>query len=322
MIVLAHCGPPWYLFQARNFDVPLMVLISGITYAAFHRREAYLEYIWKRVKRLIFPVWIFLTALFSACALLDFPRPLPDMGTIASSYFLMSGIGYVWIIRVFILVALVAPTIIFINTKIKSNFAYLTSLLTLYVLYELAVYLTGTTGTSALDFFRNEIIFYMVPYAVIFALGVRIQALSVLSLISIAILLFIYFSIHAGYLYINTGDFIQTQTDKYPPTAYYLSYAVGVSTMLWLLAPIFTWIADRTKMKELVSFISRNSIWFYLWHIIFVMTVSLPFYLKFPLVFVSSGLITWAHVSLVENHLIHRIKNPALKRNALKVLTG
>lgn len=32
MVVLAHVGPPEWLFQLRNFDVLLMVLLSGISF--------------------------------------------------------------------------------------------------------------------------------------------------------------------------------------------------------------------------------------------------------------------------------------------------
>ncbi|SFK21637.1 hypothetical protein SAMN04488079_106193 [Methylophaga sulfidovorans] len=34
MIIFAHVGPPSILFQLRNFDVPLMVLISGMSYCS------------------------------------------------------------------------------------------------------------------------------------------------------------------------------------------------------------------------------------------------------------------------------------------------
>ncbi len=32
MVVMAHVGAPTLLFQFRNFDVPLMVLLSGISF--------------------------------------------------------------------------------------------------------------------------------------------------------------------------------------------------------------------------------------------------------------------------------------------------
>ena len=62
MIILAHVSPPPFLFQLRNFDVPLMVLLSAISYGLSYKpTETYPMYFWKRIKRLVFPVWLFLT---------------------------------------------------------------------------------------------------------------------------------------------------------------------------------------------------------------------------------------------------------------------
>jgi len=59
MIILAHVDPSDGLFQLRNFDVPLMVLISGVSFGLSYKGEPYGSYVWKRVKRLLLPVWIF-----------------------------------------------------------------------------------------------------------------------------------------------------------------------------------------------------------------------------------------------------------------------
>ena len=32
MVIFAHVGPPKLLFQLRNFDVPLLVIISGMAF--------------------------------------------------------------------------------------------------------------------------------------------------------------------------------------------------------------------------------------------------------------------------------------------------
>ena len=117
MIILAHVGSPTIILQLRNFDVPLMVLVSGASFALAYRNEPYASYVWKRIKRLLFPTWIFLTAYFSIMFATGFPMALPDLNKIAESYLLLSGIGYVWIIRVFLLVALVSPLILKFNNS-------------------------------------------------------------------------------------------------------------------------------------------------------------------------------------------------------------
>ena len=49
MIILAHVTPPDVIMQIRNFDVPLMVIISGISFAiSFKNSEKFTIYVWKR----------------------------------------------------------------------------------------------------------------------------------------------------------------------------------------------------------------------------------------------------------------------------------
>lgn len=67
-IILAHVNPPKIIFQARNFDVILMIIISSYLFfcssSTIDSFSAYIQYVWKRVKRLLFPTWIFLTLYF------------------------------------------------------------------------------------------------------------------------------------------------------------------------------------------------------------------------------------------------------------------
>lgn len=67
-IILAHVNPPKIIFQARNFDVVLMIIISSYLFFCSSSKidsfSAYIQYVWKRIKRLLFPTWIFLTLFF------------------------------------------------------------------------------------------------------------------------------------------------------------------------------------------------------------------------------------------------------------------
>ena len=57
-----------------------------------------------------------------------------------------------------------------------------------------------------------------------------------------------------------------TPTYKYPPRSYFLVYGVFASVLLW---------SFRSFLKQLTNnrvflFIGRNTIWIYLWHIVYV----------------------------------------------------
>lgn len=128
-IILCHVGPPETLFNVRNFDVPMLVFASGLSFAAQDRDylgsgRDYLGYIGKRLKRLLLPTWTFLIAYFVLFNLIGIL--MPDKGISFStgdyllSFSLISGIGYVWIFRVYILMAIASPFLYAILKKYGS----------------------------------------------------------------------------------------------------------------------------------------------------------------------------------------------------------
>ena len=77
-VILAHTGVHGLIFQLRNFDVPLLVLLSGISFAEYSSTnfQSYKEYILKRFIRLVVPTWIFLAFYNIAIFLLFNERPI------------------------------------------------------------------------------------------------------------------------------------------------------------------------------------------------------------------------------------------------------
>ena len=98
-IVIAHISPPGWLFQLRNFDVPFIVMLSGVAFTSFSKssRGGYLRYCLIRCERLVLPVWIFFTFLFlfvyffTTFTSTTFPWSLRE---IAGTYFLLDGVGF------------------------------------------------------------------------------------------------------------------------------------------------------------------------------------------------------------------------------------
>lgn len=177
-IVLAHVSPPNLLFQLRNFDVPLMVLVSGTAFSISSRSHVtYGKYLLKRLNRLLTPTWIFLTGFFLVIYIfsLIMSREYPfTINTILSSYSLTSGIGYVWIVRVFLITAMVSPFLLYLNRKIQSNVVYFTMIATIYAAYELSFLVLGYTNNKFLSFVLENFIYVLLPYGCLTALGVRI----------------------------------------------------------------------------------------------------------------------------------------------------
>ena len=111
LIIFAHISPPLVLFQLRTFDVPMMAFISGMAfYCAEKQKVKFTSYALSRVKRLVYPVWAFQLFFFLALFIVKPASlyPLVSLQTIISSAAL-SGFGFFWIIKIFILLSVLSP---------------------------------------------------------------------------------------------------------------------------------------------------------------------------------------------------------------------
>ena len=318
-IILAHTNVPGWLFQLRNFDVPLMMLVSGAVYGlSSATSKPYLSYIWGRIIRLLLPTWVFLS-LFFIFSWISGKQFTPN--TILQSFALLDGIGYVWIIRVFILVACITPLFVYFYQSISLKRWYLLVLVGIFFLYTLlryvylVTYVLHTTQLTKIIF--ENVVFYLLAYGTVAGLGVY-----VLSASKKAILLhFGFFSIlfiSLVFLYSNHG-FIPTQMDKYPPGIYYLSYALGVSLLLYFFS--YTKVF-RFLENGFVRFVAESSLWIYLWQIFFLYQwgtrkTYLPatfqnFLVEYCIIVVLSVAVTYFQKKIV-GFMVSKLQNPTLQ---------
>jgi len=331
MIILAHVGPPGVIFQVRNFDVPLLVIVASLSFRVSFKEEAYLSYLWGRGKRLIFPVWLFLSMYFLFIYLTGYPIATLDIKTILSSYLLLGGIGFVWIIRVFLLVAIVSPFIYSYSRNQPSNYRYLTTAAIIYLSYELLLSVCMPLPKSPPATIFEYTILYLIPYAVVFSIGLRLPHLTRNQLITVSsVALFIF--IAWGYVHwAASGRLISTQDFKYPPRSYYLSYAIFISTLAWMASERITKLLRQANLLPAMLFVGQNSIWIYLWHIPFIGIIrhvpsigimKLPFQLKYIVVFSFVSAITFLQTKLVNNYILPNVRSSSLKKNLRSLLTG
>ncbi len=322
MIILAHVEPPSMLFQIRNFDVPLMVLVSGMSFGLTYKSgEAYLSYVWRRVKRLVFPVWIFLAIYFIALAILYPDSSELDSRTMINSFLLIKGIGFVWIIKVFLLVALISPWIYRFSAKTESNRRYILIIVGCFLTWEITRYLTIPMMSGGLKT-ASLITHYIIPYGLVFAVGLRVsqfnnRQLHRFSFISLGALILIGLG-----LFLIHGKFIPTQKFKYPPSIYYFSYSFLVSFFLLAHSRYLERIFERLGLLKVVLFIAQNTIWIYLWHIPLVKIVNLNFILKYLVVLFTAVIIAYIQVCFVNSFLLMRTSNKRLRKNIATILTG
>ena len=176
-------------------------------------------------------------------------------------------------------------------------------------------------GEKFRNFFQNTIL-CVVPYAVLFALGLRIPQLNIRQMIIFMLLAFTAFAVAGSILWNASGAFVPTQEFKYPPSIYYLSYALGVSLLLWMVSDNILVLVKQLNIYNPIMFIAQNTIWIYLWHIPLIEAINLEFYIKYPIVFALASGIAFLQIYIVKKVIIPKLKNQSNIRNLNYLLTG
>lgn len=266
LVVLAHIKAPNMLFQIRCFDVPLMVFVSGLSYSGKVINPSFKSYYFPRICRLVIPVYLFLLCYFGLFAGIGKPQ---SFQMIFSSFLLMNegSIGFVWIIKVFLLVMLVTPLLLRLSNVLNFYKVLVLCILMLVVNDIIYLNLIKLIDNNAFNLAFTETIPYLIGYSAIFLVGSKCREIKnneeCVTLISLGALLSFYiirFSLQ--------GLSIDLQPYKYPPMSYFLLYGLLCSLLLWKCRNITFF--KHISSSRFVLLVGRNTIWIYLWHIIFV----------------------------------------------------
>lgn len=265
------------LYQLRNFDVPLMVIVSGAVFGitSLNTNINYKFYLRKRILRLLMPTWLFLSFFFMLFYILSFISGYKypfSPERIIYSYALTNagGIGYVWIFRVFLIIAVIAPFILKLHHKVKKDIFYFGILFLFYAGYESIYWHFKSTEYHLMDIFFDYLVFYLIPYGCLFGLGLRLRKMSKNSVL---MMMLICFALFVSFLFqYSHSNFTPTEDYKYPPTVYYISYAVFVSLLLYLIFDdnLLKILGSNVTFSNVILFVSSSSMTIYLWHILFL----------------------------------------------------
>lgn len=314
-IILAHVSPPFTIFQIRNFDVPLMVFISGYLFGnknqAFKSISDFTSYLWKRFFRLVIPVWIFLSIFYG----IQYFFPLsfkvnytqfPDI--MFSSYLLLDGFGYVWIIRIFLIIAILGPLL---SNIIKNKW----QLLIYYAIYEIIVQYSRDLFQPDLQKYFDQFGTYGLGFLIFFMLGAQYRnykamTKKILFIISALITIggLLYFQFHLG-LPFDIGAM------KYPPHSFYLFYAISIFSIIFWVKPTI-----QKLNTPVLSFIGSSTIWIYLWHILFLFLINFGnWYLNWLVILTLSIITTFLQQQLI-NKAINYFKIPNKQAKQIRII--
>lgn len=260
LVILAHVKIPEFISEVRTFDVVLLVFISGMSlrYANYKHYFAYMK---KRVKKLLYPAWttvsIVLLCLFVGDKVIG-PFSILNWRYIVHSFFLIDAdsIGAVWIVKVYLLIALLTPIIDFLEKKIDSSVALMGGGYFVILVFSFLVRVVPTS------IFVQEYVIYAVQYSIVALFGLRFvkqkKSGIVLGMIS-------FFALVC--CVISAGSF-EPSLFKYPPQIYYLSYGLLCSIFFY---GIVSYLKKYIIVdKKLVFWLSTHSFTIYICHIYYL----------------------------------------------------
>lgn len=278
LIILAHSNPNNFIFQLRNFDVVMMVILMALSYQiSSSRKESrefnYKNYLIKRIKRLVVPTYFFLMFYYSFSFILSYlfsgQYEFYTLKTILSSFLLLDGFGYVWIIRIYLILSLFLPLLKKLNNTVSSGFLYISMFIFLLIAQE---FLYGYIDKNGYFFkFIKYYFFDISGYIIIAGLSIRLFEMNLKKVIIIVSSTFIFLS--------RYYNFFNLQAYKYPPKIYYLCYGLGMSLIIYFLFNKIESILNL-KMKRIIVFISNYSLEVYFWHIIYIFLFNGFFFIK------------------------------------------
>lgn len=256
LVMLAHVSIPTFLSDVRSFDVILLVIISGM---CFSGAINYGHYIWKRIKRLVLPTWILLILLFTctyaACIILNRQQVYSFSQIWRSFFFLEGSIGYIWIVRVYLAIAIVNPILFRLNKTIPP-LAY-TLLMNLIIV--------------AFSFFpakKNGPIYYAhetAIYCLVASWGTKLKSLDKKHKMQFIVITTVCSFIGLIVTVITNG--FNPNSYKYPPTAQYIYYGFLISIILIIFLKWANLDIIPEKIKDICSYWSANSFTLYIVHI-------------------------------------------------------
>ena len=268
MIILAHCNAPVIVNSIRCFDVILLVFISAYMYKESSpiSKEVYKKYLVKKVNRLLVPTYVFVVG-FSLFLYVGYRLvgrgELFGVKQIINSFLLCEdSVGYVWIMKVYLVNALLAPAVVWLLSKLKSVVHFIAMLIieiSLYLLF-LWIYQTWLSGSYFAWVILNEWLLCCMAYGIIGQVALWHKSNAAWKKMG-WILWLIVFSITCVY----HGGFF-TAAGKRPANVHYLSWGLLTTELLFLLVP-------NMKNRPL-QWLSKNSLQLYFIHPFYIFAFS------------------------------------------------
>lgn len=265
LIVLAHVSPPKSILVPRMFDVPMMTFLMGIgMIISTNKTEKYIDYIFKRAHRLILPAFKFLIIFFIFFNIVNLISNFQYSFTLKyyfGTFSTFSGLGYVWIIRVFFIISIISPVLLKIN-KIVNKLSEKLLLVSFFFLIQEIASIVVNGKTDILSILISNLLVMSFGYSIVSLVGIwTFEQNKKENLCMLIYFLLLFFLCLSKYSFFNLPEL------KYPPFPVYLLYGIVVSIGFWLVLS-FDVVANKLSQFNFISWVSKYSMEIYYWHII------------------------------------------------------
>lgn len=328
-VIWAHTGLPQTVMHCRTYDVVLLFLLSGMSlFLSRHRsssagsekicaekeKQSPVFYmLWVRIKKLLFPAYAVTTVCYFTIAasafLLHQEQPYPFKDYVLAILFTNRGLWFIWIVKIFLLAALLSPWLCSISAKIRKDGIFLALLIGGLLLQQLLCMGTAFLAENGMAYFLKVILEDYIAgcfgYLVVYAAGIRlIQSKSFYQyLLPASLILFLIMQLQYQSFCPNSA--------KYPPNLYYLSYGLTVSSFLWIIVP-------RQSLR-FTEWVGKRSYDIYIYHIPFYyLTLSIKnWQIRYALILLGAFFLTWALPVIIEKikYFFHNYLQTVFCRN-------
>lgn len=268
-VIMAHIDPPNLLFQIRAFDVLMLVFISGMSFVG-SSKYTYKEYLIRRSNRLLKPTYICMAVLFLLCFVccsLLHKEQLYTIEDIGYSFILSDhGMGYIWIVKVYLLIALFSP---FLNKISKStNTSWMVSMLIVTAIAIQHVLLKFTILRNNILF--SDYLLYIIPYCLIAYIGMIWKKTTKLTKS-----LVVGISLTGVMIHICIDRSFAPNSFKFPADYQYVCYGIFGSVVAYAVTKYVSGKIKIVDKYNVCEFLSINSFNIYLCHIIMMLAFNM-----------------------------------------------
>lgn len=290
-----YTGLP-FLFNLRlslQFFVVTILFCSGFALFISNKnmeltKKSILAFYKKRLSNLLFPWWTFLIFFFSIHILIKLVTGLElidfSLNYVFSSFIMIGGIGFGWLVILMMLLMLLFPFFIYIYRNHRKRFIFPIFLSIYFGSYLLFLFnpinIFEFTWTSSIHYIL-PIIYFMVCFisgwGLVYFIGFvyanmrdkRVMIKKELrSLFGFVLLFFI-----TKFIYSTLGFEMNYELNKYPPSPLFLSFGLMLTFLLLTIYYAYrSWIHRHVEKGFYI--LSSNSYWIFMWSALTISIIS------------------------------------------------